>query len=76
LLQLIPHLFKASVNPPRSTSSTFRHENTTSRMLSQEPAAQLSATTAGESITIKYSSPSVRGRQIFGDVSRQQKQFG
>jgi len=33
----------------------------------QSPAAQSSATIAGESITIKYSSPSVRGRQIFGD---------
>src|SRR5689334_20316607 len=33
----------------------------------QSPAAQASATIAGESITIKYSSPSVRGRQIFGD---------
>jgi hypothetical protein len=33
----------------------------------QSPAAQASATIAGEPITIKYSSPSVRGRQIFGD---------
>jgi hypothetical protein len=33
----------------------------------QSPAAQSSATIAGEAITIKYSSPSVRGRQIFGD---------
>ena len=37
----------------------------------QGPAAQATATIAGESITIKYSSPAVRGRQIFGDgVSR------
>ena len=33
----------------------------------QSPADQTSATIAGKSITIKYSSPSVRGRQIFGD---------
>jgi hypothetical protein len=33
----------------------------------QSPATQASATIAGQSITIKYSSPSVRGRQIFGD---------
>jgi len=33
----------------------------------QSPADQASATIAGKSITIKYSSPSVRGRQIFGD---------
>src|SRR5882724_7758429 len=33
----------------------------------QSPAAEASATIAGKSITIKYSSPSVRGRQIFGD---------
>lgn len=33
----------------------------------ESPARQASATLAGESITIAYSSPSVRGRQIFGD---------
>jgi hypothetical protein len=33
----------------------------------QSPASQSSAPIAGESITIKYSSPSVRGRQIFGE---------
>jgi hypothetical protein len=33
----------------------------------QSPVARASATLAGESITITYSSPSVRGRQIFGD---------
>jgi hypothetical protein len=33
----------------------------------QSPADQASVTIAGKSITIKYSSPSVRGRQIFGD---------
>jgi Protein of unknown function (DUF2911) len=33
----------------------------------QSPGAEASATVAGKSITIKYSSPSVRGRQIFGD---------
>ena len=33
----------------------------------QSPAAEASATIAGKAITIKYSSPSVRGRQIFGD---------
>lgn len=32
----------------------------------QSPADQASATIAGKPITIKYSSPSVRGRQIFG----------
>jgi hypothetical protein len=31
------------------------------------PAREASATLAGESIRIAYSSPSVRGRQIFGD---------
>ena len=33
----------------------------------QSPNAEASATIASKSITIKYSSPSVRGRQIFGD---------
>ena len=33
----------------------------------QSPVARASATLDGESITITYSSPSVRGRQIFGD---------
>jgi hypothetical protein len=33
----------------------------------ESPASRASATLAGESITIAYSSPSARGRQIFGD---------
>ena len=33
----------------------------------QSPADKTSATIAGKSVTITYSSPSVRGRQIFGD---------
>jgi hypothetical protein len=33
----------------------------------QSPSAEASATIAGKPVTIKYSSPSVRGRQIFGD---------
>lgn len=33
----------------------------------QSPGAEASATIAGKAIAIKYSSPSVRGRQIFGD---------
>jgi hypothetical protein len=33
----------------------------------QSPRAEASATIGGKSITIRYSSPSVRGRQIFGD---------
>ena len=33
----------------------------------QSPGAEASATIAGKPITIKYSSPSMRGRQIFGD---------
>jgi hypothetical protein len=33
----------------------------------QSPGAEASATLGGKPITIKYSSPSVRGRQIFGD---------
>jgi len=33
----------------------------------QSPAAEASATIGGKPITIKYSAPSVRGRQIFGD---------
>ena len=33
----------------------------------QSPGAEASATIAGKPITIKYSSPSVRGRPIFGD---------
>src|SRR5271165_2262295 len=33
----------------------------------QSPPAEASATIAGKPITIKYSSPTVRGRQIFGD---------
>jgi hypothetical protein len=32
----------------------------------QSPSAQTSVTLGGKSITIKYSAPSVRGRQIFG----------
>jgi len=33
----------------------------------KSPPADTSVTVAGKSITIKYSAPSVRGRQIFGD---------
>ncbi len=33
----------------------------------QSPAAQTSITVGGKALTIKYSAPSVRGRQIFGD---------
>ena len=33
----------------------------------KSPPAETSATIGGKSITIKYSAPSVRGRQIFGD---------
>ena len=36
-------------------------------LFAQSPGAVASATIAGKPITIKYSSPSVRGRQIFGD---------
>ncbi|HKE20762.1 MAG TPA: DUF2911 domain-containing protein [Bryobacteraceae bacterium] len=36
-------------------------------VFAQSPGAEASATIAGKPITIKYSSPSVRGRQIFGD---------
>ncbi len=33
----------------------------------QSPGAEVSGTIGGKPITIKYSAPSVRGRQIFGD---------
>lgn len=33
----------------------------------KSPPAETSVTIAGKAITIKYSAPSVRGRQIFGD---------
>ncbi|HEV8039890.1 MAG TPA: DUF2911 domain-containing protein [Bryobacteraceae bacterium] len=33
----------------------------------QSPSQQASVTVAGKTISIKYSAPSVRGRQIFGD---------
>jgi hypothetical protein len=33
----------------------------------QSPADQASVTVGGKTITIKYSAPSVRGRQVFGD---------
>jgi hypothetical protein len=33
----------------------------------QSPAAQTSVTVGGKALTIKYSAPSVKGRQIFGD---------
>jgi hypothetical protein len=36
-------------------------------IFAQSPGAEASGTIGGKSITIKYSSPSVRGRQIFGD---------
>jgi hypothetical protein len=38
-----------------------------SLVFAQSPGAEASATIAGKPITIKYSSPLVRGRQIFGD---------
>jgi len=34
----------------------------------QSPAEQASATIGGKGLTIRYSAPSVRGRQIFGDT--------
>ena len=36
-------------------------------VFAQSPGAEASATIVGKPVTIKYSSPSVRGRQIFGD---------
>src|ERR1700676_1544248 len=36
----------------------------------QSPSAQTSGTTGGKSITIKYSAPSLRGRQMFGPDGR------
>ena len=33
----------------------------------QSPAAQASVTVGGKALTIKYSAPSVKGRQVFGD---------
>ena len=36
-------------------------------LFAQSPPAEASATIAGKPISIKYSSPSVRGRQIFGE---------
>lgn len=33
----------------------------------QSPAAETSVTVGGKALTIKYSAPSMRGRQIFGD---------
>lgn len=36
----------------------------------QSPPAQASVTAGGKALTIKYSAPSVRGRQIFGDGGR------
>src|SRR6202165_6119634 len=38
-----------------------------SLIFGQSPGAEASATIGGKPITIKYSAPSVRGRQIFGD---------
>jgi hypothetical protein len=35
--------------------------------MGQSPAAEATGTIAGKSLKIKYSAPSVRGRQIFGD---------
>lgn len=40
---------------------------TASLLPAQSPAAQTSITVGGKALTIKYSAPSVRGRQIFGD---------
>jgi Protein of unknown function (DUF2911) len=34
----------------------------------QSPSMQATATIAGKTLSIKYSAPSVRGRQIFGDT--------
>jgi len=39
----------------------------TACMSAQSPPAQTSITVGGKTLTIKYSAPSVRGRQIFGD---------
>jgi hypothetical protein len=36
----------------------------------QSPVEQATGTIAGKTLTIKYSAPSVRGRQIFGDGGR------
>ena len=36
----------------------------------RSPATQASGTIGGKTLTIKYSAPSVRGRQIFGDGGR------
>jgi hypothetical protein len=36
-------------------------------LFAQSPGAEATGSIAGKAITIKYSSPSVRGRQIFGD---------
>lgn len=36
----------------------------------QSPAAETSVTIGGKSITIKYSAPSLRGRQMFGPAGR------
>ena len=36
-------------------------------IFAQSPGAEASGTIGGKPITIKYSAPSVRGRQIFGD---------
>ncbi len=33
----------------------------------QSPSMQVTTTVAGKTLTVKYSAPSVRGRQIFGD---------
>jgi len=38
-----------------------------SLLIAQSPGAEASGAIAGKPITIKYSAPSVRGRQIFGD---------
>lgn len=36
-------------------------------VFAQSPGAEASGTVGGKPVTIKYSAPSVRGRQIFGD---------
>ena len=38
-----------------------------SSILGQSPGAEETATIGGKAIKIKYSAPSVRGRQVFGD---------
>jgi Protein of unknown function (DUF2911) len=41
--------------------------STPALLLAQSPPSQASVTVGGKNISIQYSSPSVRGRKIFGD---------